>query len=90
MKKTGFCFSLILILILTLSTFNVSAAKVRLEFFQNKQEAVKTFDELIARFEKEHPNVDIEQNFVPNAETVIKARLVKNDLNGYWWKRYLW
>jgi len=53
---------------------------VTLEFFQNKEEAVGTFDELIARFENRYPNIDIEQNNVPEFETVLMTRLSKNDL----------
>ncbi|HHW12035.1 MAG TPA: extracellular solute-binding protein [Firmicutes bacterium] len=79
-KKVRYGFLVLLVMVFVFSTLNISAAKVKLELFQNKQEAIKTFDELIARFEKTHPGVDIEQNFVPNAETVIKARLVKNDI----------
>ncbi|MDN4526877.1 ABC transporter substrate-binding protein [Fictibacillus fluitans] len=54
--------------------------KIHLEFFQNKPEAVGTFDKLIAKFEKEHPNIDIQQNNVPDAETVLRTRLVKEDV----------
>ncbi|MGG1574791.1 ABC transporter substrate-binding protein [Fictibacillus sp. NRS-1165] len=54
--------------------------KIHLEFFQNKPESVGTFDKLIAKFEKEHPNIDIEQNNVPDSETVLRTRLVKEDV----------
>ncbi len=54
--------------------------KVKLEFFQNKEEAVGTFDELIARFEAEYPNIDIEQNNVPEFATVLMTRMSINDL----------
>ncbi|MGG0845134.1 ABC transporter substrate-binding protein [Peribacillus simplex] len=54
--------------------------KIHIEFFQNKPEAVATFDHLIERFEKLHPNIDIEQNNVPDSETVLRTRLVKEDV----------
>ncbi|GAB6099777.1 extracellular solute-binding protein [Halanaerocella petrolearia] len=55
-------------------------SKLKLEFFQNKSEAVETYNQLIAKFEEENPNIDIEQNHVPQAETVLKSRLTKNDV----------
>lgn len=59
---------------------NTSGQTVKLEFFQTKREAIKSFDLLIAKFEAENPGIIIEQNFSPEAETVIKSRLVKNDI----------
>ncbi len=53
---------------------------VKLELFQNKEEAVGTFDELIARFEEKYPDIDIEQNNVPEFETVLMTRMAKDDL----------
>lgn len=74
--------------VLTLSVFLVvlvcssivSAEKIKLEFFQSKEEVVDLFDELIEKFEKENPDIDIEQNCVPSPGVVLKARLVKNDM----------
>lgn len=54
--------------------------KVKLEFFQNKEEAVGTFDELIARFEAKYPNIDIEQNNPPEFATVLMTRMTINDI----------
>ena len=59
---------------------DVEESKVKLEFFQNKEEAVGTFDELIARFEAKYPNIDIEQNNVPEFATVLMTRMSINDL----------
>lgn len=56
------------------------AQKVELEFFQNKREAVETFDRLIEKFEEENPDINIEQNHVPDAETVLKSRLTRNNI----------
>lgn len=78
MKKLPF--ALVVIVLWVSSTVSFAADKVKLEFFQNKREAVETFDKLIAKFEKANPEIDIEQNFVPEAETVLKARLVKNEI----------
>ena len=54
--------------------------KVKLEFFQNKEEAVGTFDTLIAKFEAKYPNIDIEQNNPPEFATVLMTRMATNDL----------
>lgn len=59
---------------------DVAEGNVKLEFFQNKEEAVGTFDELIARFEEKYPNIDIEQNNVPEFATVLMTRMSINDL----------
>ena len=39
--------------------------KVKIEFFHYKREAMDTFDKLIEKFEKENPNIDIEQASPP-------------------------
>ena len=70
---------LVLFLVFSLSA-GVMAQEVNLEFFQNKREAVETFDKLIAEFEKENPDINITQNHVPDAETVLKSRLARNDI----------
>ena len=67
-------------LIVSMCSFIVSAEKIKLEFFQSKEEVVDLFDELITKFETENPDIDIEQNNVPSAGVVLKARLVKNDM----------
>lgn len=54
--------------------------KVKLELFSNKVESINTYKELIKKFEAENPNIDIELNAPPEAETVLKTRLTKNDL----------
>lgn len=53
---------------------------VTLDFFQFKPEAVGTFDRLIADFEKKHPHIDVQQHHVPDSETAIRTRLVKDDV----------
>lgn len=54
------------------------AGTVSLDFFQFKPEAVGTFDRLIADFEKQHPRIDVVQHHVPDAETALRTRLVKD------------
>ncbi|GGW62394.1 ABC transporter substrate-binding protein [Streptomyces xantholiticus] len=53
---------------------------VTLDFFQFKPEAVATFDKLIADFEAEHPGIKVQQHHVPEAETAIRSRLVKDNM----------
>lgn len=53
---------------------------VTLDFFQFKREAVGTFDTLIADFEKQHPRIDVVQHHVPDSETAIRTRLVKDNV----------
>jgi raffinose/stachyose/melibiose transport system substrate-binding protein len=54
--------------------------KVKLELFSNKSENISTYKKLIKKFEEENPNIDIELNTPPEAETVLKTRLTKNDM----------
>lgn len=84
---------LALALLVTLAITNIACGKkdgeststgktetVKLEFFQNKPEAVESFNKLIAEFQKENPNIIIEQNNMPDPDTVIKTRLTTGDL----------
>jgi raffinose/stachyose/melibiose transport system substrate-binding protein len=57
-----------------------TGGRTEVEFFQFKGEAVTTFDALIEQFEAENPEIDIVQNNVPNADAVLRTRLVKNDV----------
>ncbi|MDO7906367.1 extracellular solute-binding protein [Paenibacillus sp. JX-17] len=54
--------------------------KVKIEFFQNKPEAKGSFDKLIAKFNEQHPDVQVTQVNPPDAETVLLTRVVKNDI----------
>lgn len=81
MKNLRSVLSVLLVLFMIMGLSAVALAQeVELEFFQNKQEAVETFDKLIEKFEEENPNINIEQNHVPDAETVLKSRLAKNNI----------
>jgi raffinose/stachyose/melibiose transport system substrate-binding protein len=54
--------------------------RVTLEFFQFKPEAIEAFDAVIADFEAEHPGIRVRQNHVPDAETALRTRLVREDV----------
>ncbi|WP_404358943.1 extracellular solute-binding protein [Cytobacillus firmus] len=54
--------------------------KVTLELFSNKSESIETYKGLIKEFEAENPDIKIKLDAPPEAETVLKTRLTKNDL----------
>ncbi|WP_199615857.1 ABC transporter substrate-binding protein [Paenibacillus alkalitolerans] len=58
---------------------NDSGQKVTLEFFQMKSEVVKMVDDLIQKFEQANPNIDINQNNVPDGPSVWQMRIATND-----------
>ncbi len=49
-----------------------------LDFFQFKGEALEDFDEIIADFEAENPDIRVVQNQVADSETLIRTLLVKD------------
>lgn len=57
-----------------------SAAEGRttLDFFQFKGEATGDFEEIIAGFEAENPDIDVVQNQVADSETAIRTMFVKD------------
>lgn len=57
-----------------------SAFAGTIEFFQTKPEAIATFDAIIAQFEAEYPDIDVEQVSMPDPGTVLRTRMVRNDL----------
>lgn len=57
-----------------------SDGRTEIEFFQFKPEAVQTFDKIIAEFEREHPDIRVVHNHVPDAETALRTRLVRDDI----------
>ncbi|HHV10874.1 MAG TPA: extracellular solute-binding protein [Clostridiales bacterium] len=57
-----------------------SSEVTKIEFFQTKREATETMDQIIAAFEKEYPNIKVEQNIVPDADTVLMARAASDDM----------
>lgn len=54
--------------------------QVTLQFLQNKTEAVNEFNTLIKEFEKQNPNIKVQQLNPPNADTVLQTDLTKNQL----------
>lgn len=54
--------------------------KVTLNIFSNKTESIQTYKGLIADFEKQNPNIQVKFEAPPDAETVLKTRLTKNDM----------
>ncbi|MBT2690345.1 carbohydrate ABC transporter substrate-binding protein [Bacillus sp. ISL-47] len=54
--------------------------KVTLELFSNKSESIETYKGLIKEFEAQNPDIKIKLDAPPEAETVLKTRLTKNDL----------
>ncbi|KKI92956.1 ABC transporter substrate-binding protein [Bacillus sp. SA1-12] len=57
-----------------------AGGKVTLELFSNKAESIDTYKGIIEEFEKQNPDIDIKLDAPPEAETVLKTRLTKNDL----------
>lgn len=53
---------------------------VTLELLSNKSESIDTYNGLIEEFENQNPNIKIELEAPPEAETVLKTRLTKDDL----------
>lgn len=54
--------------------------KVQIEFFQNKPEAKGSFDALIEKFNASQSHIHVKQVNPPDAETVLKTRVVKDDI----------
>lgn len=95
MKKTSIlckCLSLGLISVMSVGLFSgcgaketasnstTSNGKVEIEFFQQKPEAVDTYNEIIAKFEKQNPNIKVVQNNVPDPGTVLQTRMSSGDI----------
>lgn len=53
---------------------------VELELFSNKTENINTYQKLIDQFEAEHEGIRINLYAPPDAETLLRTRLVKNDM----------
>lgn len=54
--------------------------KVTLKVFSNKSESIDTYKGLIKEFEEANPDIKIDFEAPPEAETVLKTRLTKNNL----------
>jgi raffinose/stachyose/melibiose transport system substrate-binding protein len=53
---------------------------VELELFSNKAENIATYESMIDQFEKDNPTIRIHLYAPPDAETLLRTRLVKNDM----------
>src|SRR5690625_959809 len=71
--------SIIAILFVGCSKGDRDKDKVTLEFFSFKAENIGIYHELIEQFEAEHPNINVKLEQPPEAETVLRMRLTKND-----------
>lgn len=54
--------------------------RTRIVFFQFKPEAVTYFEEKVAEFEAANPDIDVVVTNVPDPETALRTRLVKDDV----------
>lgn len=52
----------------------------KIEFFHYKTEAIPTFAKLIEKFEEENPKIKVEQISPPEAEVVLRTRVMKRDI----------
>jgi raffinose/stachyose/melibiose transport system substrate-binding protein len=59
---------------------NQTPAKVTLEFYQQREEAIASFTAVIARFADTQPGVVIYQRNVPNAQEMLVARIRSGDV----------
>lgn len=57
---------------------NNAGGVTTLDFFQFKGEALEDFNEMIAAFEAENPDIKVVQNQVGDSETLIRTLLVKD------------
>lgn len=57
-----------------------SGKKTEIEFFSNKAENIDTLKGIIADFEKDNPDISVNLQTPPDADTVLRTRLVKNDV----------
>ncbi|WP_025028454.1 ABC transporter substrate-binding protein [Caldalkalibacillus mannanilyticus] len=78
---------ILLVVVLPLSLLSACGSKstgqnghVKLELFSNKSESIETLKSMIQKFEEQNPTIKIELNAPPEAETVLKTRLTKNDI----------
>lgn len=71
---------LLLIWMLTACGTSDTSGRVQIEFFQNKPEAKGSFDALIQKFNESQSDITVVQVNPPDAETVLKTRVVKDDI----------
>lgn len=66
---------LILAMCLGLAGNVYAEEQVTIEFFQMKDEGTDYYEQLIAAFEAQYPNIKVEHTNVPDAETVMMTRM---------------
>lgn len=54
--------------------------KVELEFFQQKSENIEIYNQIIAKFSEEYPNIKVNQVSVPDGAKVLVTRVSTNDV----------
>ena len=59
------------------SPASTTSGQTTLNFFQFKGEALADFEQIIAEFEAENPDIKVVQNQQPDADTSIRTLLVK-------------
>lgn len=83
MKKMILLLATVILSVVLLAGCSGSDSKngeVKVEFFHYKTEAIPTFAKLIAKFEEENPLIKIEQISPPEAEIVLRTRVMKRDV----------
>ncbi|KZE92025.1 Multiple sugar-binding protein [Agromyces sp. NDB4Y10] len=60
------------------ATGDAGDGRTQLDFFQFKGEALEDFQQIIDDFEAENPDIDVVQNQVADADTLIRTLLVKD------------
>lgn len=60
---------------------NLNSNQVEIEFYQQDEQYVDLFDEIIKAFEKEYPNIKVKQINLPEEESgnVLNSRILNND-----------
>lgn len=61
-----------------------SADKVELEFFVQKTEQVKVFNDFSQKYMDQNPNVTIKNNTPADSEKVLQTRMASNDMPDIW------
>ena len=64
----------------TLAACGAAGGPTTITFFQFKPEAVDYFQGLATQFEKQNPDIKVIVQTVPDPETALRTRLVKNDV----------
>lgn len=74
------CLVPLLLTVPVLTSCGADDSRTAITFFQFKPEAVEYFEDLAMQFEDENPDIRIVVQNVPDPETALRTRLVKNDV----------